>query len=171
MMHEPVDDCQGHGGIVENLRPIGEGEIGGDRQRGVFIELADLATRHLPCAVVDQPLAAGLAERQIAGFVDDDEIEAQEFFAEPAAPSGRLFLLQLIDRIDGIEEAPPGAGAHDRRGHGDAQMGFARAVFVKSLAADEYRVAPGVEEGARGGFAHEACIDGRAGKDKPCRYP
>jgi hypothetical protein len=36
--------------------PIGEGEIGGDQQRGVFVELADQ---------VEQQLAARLAERQI----------------------------------------------------------------------------------------------------------
>ena len=30
-----------HFGVAEHLRPVGEGEIGGDQQRGVLIELAD----------------------------------------------------------------------------------------------------------------------------------
>ena len=50
------------------LPPIRKGEIGGDQQRRVLVELADQ---------VEQQLAAGLAERQIAEFVDDDDIVAQ----------------------------------------------------------------------------------------------
>ena len=53
--------------FAEHLRPVGEGEIGRYQQRGVFIELADQ---------MEQQLAAGLAEREIAEFVDDDEIIA-----------------------------------------------------------------------------------------------
>ena len=49
-------------GVAEHLRPIGEGEIGGDQQRRVLVELADQ---------VEQQLAAGLAERQMVEFVDD----------------------------------------------------------------------------------------------------
>jgi hypothetical protein len=43
-------------GVAEHLRPVGEGQIGGDQQRGAFIEFADQ---------VKQQLAARLAERQI----------------------------------------------------------------------------------------------------------
>jgi hypothetical protein len=42
------------------LWPIGEGEVGGDQQRHVLVELADQ---------VKQQLSAGLAEREIAEFV------------------------------------------------------------------------------------------------------
>jgi len=96
---------------IADLVPIGEGEIGGDQQRGVFVELADQ---------VEQQLAARLAERQIAEFVDDDEIVAQQLLGQSAATTGGFLLLQLIDEIDQIEEASSGAGANDRRGYGDA---------------------------------------------------
>ena len=98
-------------GVAEHLRPIGECQIGGDQQRGVFVEFADQ---------VEQQLAARLAERQIAEFIDDDEIVAQQLLGQPATTTGGLLLLQLIDEIDQIEEASSGAGANDRRGHCDA---------------------------------------------------
>jgi hypothetical protein len=68
MMGKPVEHCGGHFGIAEHLGPIGEGEVCGDEQGCVLVELADQ---------VEQQLAAGLAERQIAQLVDDDEIVAQ----------------------------------------------------------------------------------------------
>jgi hypothetical protein len=38
--------------------------------------------------------------------------------------------------------------------------------FTRTRAADEYRVAFGVEKGARGEFAHESFVDRRVGEDK-----
>ena len=49
---------------------------------------------------------------------------AQQLLGEPAAATGGLLLLQLIDQIDQVEEAASGASTNDRRGDGDAQMGF-----------------------------------------------
>ena len=60
---QPVEHGGCHFGVTEHLWPIGEGKIGGDQQRGVLIEFADQ---------VEQQLAARLAERQIAEFVDDE---------------------------------------------------------------------------------------------------
>ena len=98
---QPIEHGGCHFGVAEHLRPIGEGEIGGDEQRRVLVELADQ---------VEQQLAAGLAERQIAEFVDDDEIVAQQLLGQPTAATGGLLLLELIDQIDQVEEASPGAG-------------------------------------------------------------
>ena len=152
VVRQPVEHGRRHFGVAEHLRPIGEGEIGGDQQRGVFVELADQ---------MEQQLAAGLAERKIAEFVDDDEIVAQQVLRESAAATGGLLLFELIDEIDQIEEAPSGAGANDRRSHGDAQMSFACA-----RAADEDRVALGVEEGAGGEFSNLALVDRRVREDE-----
>ena len=110
---------------------------------------------------MEQQLSAGLAERQIAEFVDDDEIVAQQVLGEPAAASGGLFLLELIDQIDEVEEASPGAGTNDRRGHGDAKMGFAGAG-----PADEDGIALGVEEDAGGELTNLPFIDRRIGEDE-----
>jgi hypothetical protein len=152
VMGQPIQHGGGHLGVAEDLRPIGEGEVGGDQQRRVLIELADQ---------MEQQLAAGLAERQIAEFVDDDEIVAQQLLGQAATATGRLFLFELVDQIDQVEEASSRAGADDGRGHGDAEMGFAGAG-----AADEDGVALGVEERAGGEFAHLPFIDRRVGKDE-----
>src|SRR6185312_16527200 len=132
--------------------PVGEGEIRGDQQRGVFVELADQ---------VEQELAAGLAEWQVAQLVDDDQMIAQQLLCQPAAAAGGLLLLKLIDQIDEIEEAASGAGTDDRGGHGDAQVGLPGAG-----AADEDAVALGVKEGAGGQLTDLTLIDRRIGEDE-----
>jgi hypothetical protein len=48
---------------------------------------------------VEQQLAAGLAERQVAEFVDDDEIVAQQLLGEPTAAAGGLLLFELVDEV------------------------------------------------------------------------
>src|ERR1700693_2952812 len=53
-------------------------------------------------------MTAGLAEREIAEFVDDDEIIAQQILGEPPAAAGGFLLFELIDEIDQIEETSPG---------------------------------------------------------------
>ena len=75
MVRQPIEHGGCHFGVAENLRPIGKGEIGCDQQRRVLIELADQ---------VEQQLAASLAERQVAEFVDDDEIIAQQLLGQAA---------------------------------------------------------------------------------------
>jgi hypothetical protein len=77
----------------------------------VLVELADQ---------VEQQLTAGLAERQIAEFVDDDHVVSQQRLGEPAAAAGGFLLLELIDQVDQAEEPSAGAAANDRRGHPDA---------------------------------------------------
>ena len=80
MMGEAIEHGGCHFGVAEHLRPIGECQIDGDQQRRVLIELAD---------EVKQQLSAGLTERQIAEFVDDDEIVAQQLLGQAAAAAGR----------------------------------------------------------------------------------
>ena len=110
---------------------------------------------------MEQQLAASLAERQVAEFVDDDEIIAQQLLGQAAASAGGLLLLELVDQIDQIEESSSSPGADDRRGDSDAQMGFSGAG-----AADEDRIAFGVEEGAGGEFAYLPFIDRSIGEDE-----
>ena len=81
MMGQAIEHGGCHFGVAEHLRPIGEGEIGGDEQGRVLVELADQ---------VEQQLAAGLAERQIAQFVDDDEIVAQQLLGTDGRCDRRL---------------------------------------------------------------------------------
>jgi hypothetical protein len=41
MASEAIEHGGCHLGVAENLRSIGEGEIGGDQERRLFVELAD----------------------------------------------------------------------------------------------------------------------------------
>jgi hypothetical protein len=110
---------------------------------------------------VEQQLSAGLAERQVAQFVDDDEIVAQQVLGQATAAAGGLFLLELVDQIDQVEEAAPGAGADDRGSDANGEMSLSSAG-----AADEDSVALGVEESAGGEFAQLALVDRGLGEDE-----
>jgi hypothetical protein len=60
---------------------------------------------------MEQQLPAGLSEGQTAEFVEDDEGEAREVIGEPSLAVGVGFGLELVDEIDGGEEAPARSGA------------------------------------------------------------
>ena len=45
---QPIEHGGRHLGVAKDLGPIGEGEIGGDQQRGVFVKLADQVEQQLP---------------------------------------------------------------------------------------------------------------------------
>src|ERR1700687_1193490 len=91
MVGQSIEHGSGHLGVAEDLRPVGEGEVGGDQQRGVLVELADQ---------VEQQLPAGLTEREIAELVDDDDVVAQQLLGQASAPARGLLLLELVDEID-----------------------------------------------------------------------
>ncbi len=61
VMREAVEQGRGHLGVAEDARPFAEGEIGGDDHRGALVETADQ---------MEQELAAGLREGEIAEFVE-----------------------------------------------------------------------------------------------------
>jgi hypothetical protein len=110
---------------------------------------------------VEQQLAAWLAERQVAQFINGDEIIAQQFLGEAAGAASGFLLLKLIDEIAQVEKAPLRPGTNDRRRDADAQVSFAGAG-----SADKDHIAPCVQEGAGGEFAHQSCIDRRVGEDE-----
>jgi len=64
---------------------------------------------------MEQQLPAGLAKREIAELVDDDDVLAQQFVDQPAALARGLLLLELVDQIDEVEEPPPGAALSGAR--------------------------------------------------------
>ena len=73
VMGQPIEQRGGHLGVAEDARPFAEGEVGGDDDRGALVEPADQ---------VEEELAAGLGERQIAEFVEDDEVHAGELIGD-----------------------------------------------------------------------------------------
>ena len=78
MVGKPIEKRGCHLGIAENAWPLAEGEVGRDDDRGTLIEPAD----HM-----EKQLAAGLGERQIAEFIEDDEVEAGKIIGEPPLTS------------------------------------------------------------------------------------
>lgn len=66
---EPVEERSGHLGVAEDAGPFAEGQVGGDDHRGALVEFADK---------MEQALATGLGERQVAQLVEDHEIETGE---------------------------------------------------------------------------------------------
>ena len=72
---EPVEERGGHLGVAEDGGPFAEGEVGGDDDRGLLLEAAHQMEQQLP---------AGLGKRQIAQFVEHDEVHAREIVRHAA---------------------------------------------------------------------------------------
>ena len=96
-MREAVEQGRGHLGIAEDAGPFAEGEISGDEDRGALVEAAD---------EMEEQLTAGLGEGEISEFVEDDEVEPGEMIGDAARPAGSSLGFELVDEIDGGEEAP-----------------------------------------------------------------
>jgi hypothetical protein len=64
-------------GSPNTLGHSAEGEIGGDQNRGALVEPAD---------EVEEELAAGLGERQLAELIEDGEVHAGEIIGDTALP-------------------------------------------------------------------------------------
>ena len=109
VVRQAVEHGGGHLGVAEHLRPIGEGEVSGDQQRCVLVELADQMEQQLP---------AGLAEWEIAEFVDNDEVMAEQFLGQAAALARGLLLFELVDEIDEVEEPSSSTATDDGGGPG-----------------------------------------------------
>src|SRR6516162_5782469 len=104
-----------------------------------------------------EQLAAGLSERQVAEFVENNEVHAGEIFGEPPLPAGVGFALQPVDEVDDGVEAAPGAAADASPRNSYGQMRLAGAG-----SADQHSVALFGEKGAARQIADQRLIDRRA---------
>ena len=95
-MGEPVEERCCHLCVAEDLRPFTEAEVGRDDDACALIEFAEK---------VEQQRATGRAERQVAEFIKNDQVDLCEHFSHlPGLPKG-LFLLQCVDQFDGRVKA------------------------------------------------------------------
>ncbi len=76
---------------------------------------------------MEQELATGLGEGQIAEFVEDDEVHPGQMISEPTLSCVAGLGLEPVDEIDHIVEAATGAGTDAASGDGDGKMGLAGA--------------------------------------------
>jgi hypothetical protein len=80
-----------------------------------------------------------LGEREIAEFVEDDDVEASEIVGDASLAFGSTFGLELIDEIDGGEEAPARSSADATPRDGDGQMRLACAGRGSDMAPGFWR--------------------------------
>src|SRR5438874_1515787 len=99
MVSQAVEQCRGHFVVAKHAGPFAEGEIGGDDDGRALVEAAD---------EVEQELAAGLGERQIAEFVEDDEVHPGQMLGDTTLPSVAGLDLQALDEVDYVVEATAG---------------------------------------------------------------
>ena len=95
MVGQAVEERGGHFPVVEDLGPFTEGEVGGDDQAGALVEFAQ---------EMEQQCAAGLRERQIAEFIENDQVDLHEPVGDLPRPAVGLLLFQRVDEFDGGEE-------------------------------------------------------------------
>ena len=96
MVRPSVEPGGGHFGFAEDARPFREAEIGGDDEAGALVELAEQ---------VAQQRAAGIAERQIAKLIQDNDVAAEQPFGDLARLALGHLQFERVDEVDGGEEA------------------------------------------------------------------
>ena len=102
-------------------------KISADEDRGALVEPAD---------EVEEKLTAGLGEREIAEFVEDDEVHLGEMVGDAPLPPGARLVLELVDEIDGGEEPSARSGANAASRDSDHHVRLAGAG-----SADKHRLA------------------------------
>ena len=112
---QTVEQRSGHLGVAEHAGPFAEGEIGGDDDGRSLVEPAD---------EVEQQLAAGLGERQVAEFVEDDEVDPGQMLGDTTLPSVTGLDLQAVDEVHHVVEATAGTGSDAASGDCNGQMGL-----------------------------------------------
>jgi hypothetical protein len=114
---------------LHNWQPFAKGEIGGDDDRSALIEPADQ---------VEEQLAAGLRERQIAELVEHDKIHASEVFGKTTLPIATGFVFQPVDEVDDGVETAASATANAGAGDGNGEMRFFHARDAAQQQRDEF---------------------------------
>ena len=104
-------------GVTEDADPFCEGEVGGEDQRGFFVELADQ---------VEEQGAAGGREGKIAEFVDNHGVGLHQLAREISGACLLFFAFQLVDQVDGVEEAHAFALVDGGDAQGCGDVGFCR---------------------------------------------
>jgi len=120
---EPVEQRGRHLRVAEHARPFGEGQVGRDDDRGALVKSTDQ---------VEEQLAAGVGEGQIAEFVEHDEVEPGKVIGEPALPTTAGLGLLAVDEVDGGAKTAPCAIADAGTRDGDGEVALAGAV-VRTL--------------------------------------
>ena len=145
-MGKAIEECGGHLGVAEDAWPFTECEVRGDDHRGLLVKLGD---------EVEEQLAAGLGEGQVAKLVEDDEVEAGQMIGDTALTTSARLRLELVHEIDNVKEATSRTAA-------DASAGRkAIAVWVLPVPVPPMSTTPALllDEAPGGEVAHQRLID------------
>ena len=148
VMGETIEQSGRHLGVAEDGGPFTEGKVCGHDDRGSLVE---------PTDEVEQELAPGLSERQIAEFVEDDEVHAGQVIGKPALAGVAGFGFEPIDEIDDVIEPTADAAANAASSNRNGEMGLSG-----TGPADQHGIALLGEESAAGEIAHEGLVDRRS---------
>jgi hypothetical protein len=128
---EAIEERRRHLGVAEHRGPLAEAEVGRDDDAGAFVQLAQQ---------MEEQGSAGGAERQVAKFVEDDEIGMGEPRCDLPSLSLALFLFEGVDEFDGGEEPDAFAVMFDGLdAHGRCEVSFARAGRDSDMAPGFWR--------------------------------
>ena len=109
---QAVEESRGHLGVTEHTGPFAERQVRRHDHRGLLVETADQ---------VEQQLAAGLGNRQVAEFVEHHEVHPAEILGHPPLPAGAPLCFELDDQLHDVEEPATLAVADQRPRHRDRQ--------------------------------------------------
>src|ERR1700760_2596138 len=116
MMCQAVEQRGRHLGVAKHARPFAKRQIRCHDDRGLLVE---------PTDQMEQQLAARLRERQVAQFVEDDEVFAAKIVGQPPLVPGPAFGLKSVDQIYDIEEPASGTPTNAGAGDGNGEMRLA----------------------------------------------
>ena len=115
MMRDAVQQGCRHLGVAKYLHPLAEGQIGGDDQGRLLVELADQ---------VKQQGATRWRKRQIAQFIDNDGVHQAQLLGQVADLAEQFVPLQQVHQVNSIEEAHALGLMDGRHANGRGQMRF-----------------------------------------------
>ena len=99
-------------------------------------------------------MSDGLGKRQIAQFIEDQEVEAGDEIGGSSLAFCAGLGIQFVHQVDHIEEPTPAALPDAGSSDADGKMGFAGAC-----ASDQDKVALVIQEVARGQVADQRLVD------------
>jgi hypothetical protein len=95
-MGEPVEERRGHLGVAEDGGPFGEGQVGGDQDRGALVERADQ---------MEEQLAAGLRENYIVKQPNNWTSKGDQYYHTTCAPQNPSSTFSLKMDWRGVKDS------------------------------------------------------------------
>ena len=109
-VREAIEQGGGHPFALEDLAPVGKGQIAGDQQAGPLVAIGEY---------LKEQLGSGSSEGQIPELVADQQVHLVQLAQELVQAVALLRHLQLADQAGGGEEAGLVAAPTGRQPQGD----------------------------------------------------